>query len=167
MPLGPSACRPGIDAACRIIVKVFPFFASEMPVTKKGNPVHNLSTCNPFVFNRLWRAWLPQKAQSAPGSARLPLTSIMSKPRAKNPSKCCPQIRLRRSCPGLFITQDFHGKQPCRRTRWKNSGSNGDSHRNDGNPKAVENTRVKRDVRYRVNLRIERDEVVGSGYSRK
>jgi hypothetical protein len=61
-----SACQPGIDAACCIIVKVFPFFASEMPVTKKGNPVHNLNACNPFIFNRLWRAWLPPKAESAP-----------------------------------------------------------------------------------------------------
>jgi len=62
----PSAWQPGIDAPCRIIVKVFPFFASGMPVTKKGNSVHNLNAYNPFIFNRLWRALFPPKAESAP-----------------------------------------------------------------------------------------------------
>src|SRR5690242_3899011 len=67
----------------------------------------------------------------------------------------------------LLKPENLHREQTHRRPRGQNRGPDRNSHRDYGNPNSVEQARVKRHVGNRVNLWIERNQMIASGNKRE
>src|SRR5258708_36318562 len=59
-----------------------------------------------------------------------------------------------------FIAKDFHRQETYRRASRQDRCGDRNSHRHDGNPHAIENAGMKRDVRDGIKLRIKRNQMV-------
>ena len=63
--------------------------------------------------------------------------------------------------------ENFHRKKTYRRPCRQNGGSDRDSHRDHSNPEPIEHAWMKRHVRDRINLWIERNQMIASGDKRE
>src|SRR5205814_365088 len=80
------------------------------------------------------------------------------------------KVRLRLLlCPfwASLKPENFHRKKTYRRPCRQNGGSDRDSHRDHSNPEPIEQAWMKRHVRDRINLWIERYQMIASGDKRE
>src|ERR1700719_2897103 len=124
----------------------------KVPLFALGGWCPKVSTGMPFwyipnalCFQRLRRTFLKLTGfTAAPARVGLPLRYCRSK--------------LRTNRTGFtLVTQYLHREESGSRSRWQDGGSKRDSHGDNSNPNAIEQTRMKRNVGHGINLGIERN----------
>src|SRR5271155_3673970 len=161
----PRKCFPDRTSYAAPLPKSFPFLPNACP-SQKGAPKVYFGTLLSFLFSIACSELnLFGVARVTPQSARWPLHNYRSKPCAKTPP-INPLDSVHAS--GLsLIPKNLYRQQSRRGARRQNGRPDRDPHRRQRDPHAIERARMKGHVRNRIDLRIERNQMIVSRDERK